>query len=103
MSWVPITKNELEDIINQQLAECTPDLIAIFNEYRVPLVLAPIVRFKSIEGVFIVARKNNNVLYYEDIEEGFNFSPIDENGMIKERWCNQDSLRSAIHKWLRNN
>jgi len=103
MLWAPITKNELQDIIDQQLSECTHDLIAIFNEYRVPLILAPIVRYENVEGVFVVARKNNNVLYFEDVEEGFNFSPINEEGLILEHWCNQDSLRFALQKWLSNN
>lgn len=100
MAWTPIAKNELEEIIDKQLSECFPEFIEIFNKYIIPLQLSPIVRYKRLEAVFIVARNQNGVLYYEDVEEGFNFSPINEDGMILEHWCNQDSLRIAIHKWF---
>ena len=38
-------------------------------------------------------------MYYEDVEEGFNFSAISRDAGILERWCNQDELRYALLRW----
>jgi hypothetical protein len=40
------------------------------------------------------------VIYWEDIEEGFNLSPIAPNGHILEYWCNQDPLQVALNAWV---
>ena len=44
----------------------------------------------------MVARKGNEVIYYEDIEGGFNVSPVGPDGEIPEHRCNRDELRFAL-------
>jgi hypothetical protein len=46
-----------------------------------------------------VARKGDEVMYFEDVEDGFNFSPISAEGKILEHWCNQDELQHALRRW----
>jgi hypothetical protein len=48
----------------------------------------------------VVARNGGEVVYWEDVEEGFNLSPIDNNGLIVEHSCNQDDLGIALRPWL---
>jgi len=38
-------------------------------------------------------------MYWEDVEEGFNTSPIGSDGMILEHRCNQDELCQALGYW----
>lgn len=40
----------------------------------------------------------NRVLWFNDIEEGFNVSRFEEAGLIPddEYWCNQDELHRAL-------
>lgn len=38
------------------------------------------------------------VIYYNDIEDGFNISEYEAYGQIKEYWCNQDELDWVIIK-----
>ena len=57
-------------------------------------------RYGLIEEVFIVAQRDNEVMYYEDIEDGFNYSPLDQNGKILKPWCNQDELKVALWRWI---
>lgn len=52
------------------------------------------------ETVVVVARKGEEVIYWEDVEEGFNVSPIGEGRRILEHWCNQDELRHALNAWI---
>ena len=98
-TWKPITKDELNIIVKEQLSSCAPDQKSIFIKYRVPLKQHGIKRYDKNEHVFVVAIKNNEALYYEDVEEGFNFSPIGNDGTIKEHWCNQNELNIALLHW----
>jgi hypothetical protein len=98
--WTPIEKDELEQIIREDLAACTPEQQAVFEQYRVPLRRAPIERYGKLEHVFIVAQRDDEVMYFEDIDEGFNFSPIDADGKILQHWCNQDELTYALWHWM---
>jgi len=97
--WKPIAKNELEALIEEQVQECSSNQKEIFNKYRVPLEEHKIIRYGKPEKVFVVARRDNEAMYFEDVEYGFNFSPLDENGTIKEHWCNQDELKYALSRW----
>jgi predicted esterase YcpF (UPF0227 family) len=58
------------------------------------------VRYGVNESVVVVARKGDEVIYYEDVEEGFNVSPISQEGRILEHWCSQDELRFALNAWI---
>ncbi len=48
------------------------------------------------EGFWVVAIFGTEVIYYNDIEEGFNISEYENYGHIKEYWCNQSELDWVI-------
>ena len=98
--WKPGSIKEVSAIVQEDLADCDSEQAAVFNRYAVEPFAASIVRCGRIESVIIVARKENEVIYWEDVEYGFNVSPIDENGTILEHWCNQDELRYALDRWV---
>ncbi len=50
----------------------------------------------------MVARQNHSVLYYEDVEEGFDIGWITPEGYIIPARGNQWSLCFAIRQWLTN-
>lgn len=99
-TWKPMTQAELEQLIEEQLADCEPEQRDTFEKYRVPLRRVPIERYGKQERVFIVAQCGDEAMYYEDIEHGFNFSPLDTDGRILQHWCNQDELKYAIWRWM---
>jgi hypothetical protein len=92
MQWKPTTLDEVRAIVKDDLEKCDPDQIASFRQVSVEPHFAPIRRYGKLEKVVIVARKLNDVMYWEDVEEGFNISPLGPNGLILEHWCNQDDL-----------
>jgi hypothetical protein len=53
-----------------------------------------------LESVVVVARRQDEVIYWEDVEESFNRSPVSTEGKILEHWCNQDELRFALNSWI---
>lgn len=99
MEWKPASIKEVKEILQEDLPDCDPEQLAVFHAFALEPFAAPIVRNGQTESVIVVARRDNEVIYWEDVECGFNVSPIDENGTILEHWCNQDELRSALNRW----
>jgi len=48
----------------------------------------------------IVAKNQNEVIYWEDIDDGFSVSRLADDGSILEHWCNQDTLGLALNTWI---
>jgi len=52
------------------------------------------------EGFWVVAIIGGSVLWYNDIEDGFNISSYKTMGTIQEYWCNQDDLEHSVQQVL---
>jgi hypothetical protein len=100
MEWHPPTIDEVRDILKADLEKCDPQQIAIFQQYSVDPYFAPILRYGKLEKVVVVAQKSGEVMYWEDVEEGFNISPVGSDGRVLEHWCNQDALGIALNHWI---
>jgi hypothetical protein len=98
--WQTTTVEEVKEIIASDLAVCDGEQLATFRRYAVEPYPAPIVRHGKNETVIVIARKGNEDIYYEDVENGFNVSPVSPGGEILEHWCNQDELRFALNAWI---
>ncbi len=98
-SWKSITKDELLILIKNQLRECTVDQVAFFDKYAVELNTHKIDRLGQTELVYIAAIKDNEALYYEDVEEGWNFSPYQP---VLESAIEQYELKHALNIWMNN-
>lgn len=95
--WQPATIEEVSEIVARDLKDCDAEQLAAFDKHRVEPFSAPIVRYGQTESVVVVARNGDQVIYYEDVEDGFNVSPISADGRVLEHWCNQDELRFALN------
>ncbi|MHA3772588.1 hypothetical protein ACXR0O_13715 [Verrucomicrobiota bacterium sgz303538] len=47
-------------------------------------------------GFWVVALAGERCLYFNDIEDGFNWSRFSTYGTIDEYWCNQSELRHVV-------
>ena len=47
-------------------------------------------------GFWVVALIGNSVIWYNDLEDGFNRSAFQEYGKLGEYWANQDELEMAV-------
>ena len=52
--------------------------------------------FRNEAEFWVVAIFGNTVIWYNDIEEGFNRSRYIKYGEIQEYWCNQDNLEWTL-------
>jgi hypothetical protein len=96
----PATIEEVKIIIEEDLTMCDVEQIAAFEKYAVEPFVAPIIRSGKMESVVVVARRVDQVIYWEDDEYGFQVSPIAADGRILEHWCNQDDLGDALNAWI---
>ena len=94
--WTPITTSELELVIERELRVCTPAQRAAFVARRVPFYAVPIHRLGAVESVLVVAQFPQGLLYFEDVEEGFEFGTPGEDGAIPNQGCHQYALRHVL-------
>lgn len=100
MDWKPATINEVKAIVREDLGKCSAAQAEVFRRFAVEPYRAPLLRYGKLEAVVIVARNCLEVMYWEDVEEGFNVSRISSQGEILDHFCNQDDLGLALERWL---
>jgi len=98
--WQPATIEEVNKIVTRDLTACDADQLAAFNKYSIEPFSATIARYGETESVVVVARNGDQVIYWEDVELGFNVSPISPDGRVLEHWCNDDELGFALNAWI---
>lgn len=98
--WQPATIEYVKELVARDLSECDEEQLDTFRRGSVEPYIAPIIRYGSNDKVVVVARKGNEAFYYEDVEEGFNVSPVGPSGEILEHRCNPDELYFALNYWI---
>jgi hypothetical protein len=102
MTWKPASLDDVRNILKADLGKCTPQQAVIFGQYSVEPHFSPIVRYGEAGYVVVVAQKSDEVIYWEDVEEGFNISPLRPDGGVLEHWCNQDDLGIALDRLIQS-
>lgn len=101
--WQPIPLSELEELIAQQLGECTPETRAQYELNAIQKQKWSLYPWGDTGGGFwAIAILGNYVLWYNDIEDGFNTSTYVKEGTIEQYWCNQDTLHAAMFGLIHN-
>jgi len=97
-TWQPITVVELEALVADQLPNCSPSQQVAFASYRVPFYSVAFQRGRALEQVLVVAELPSGLLYYEDVEEGFEVGALDADGILQGHGCNQLELAYALSR-----
>jgi hypothetical protein len=97
--WRPLSLTDLQAIVERDLTACSDEQRAFFRQ----IAIQPAKWHQSpwgdqAGGFWAVAVIDDRVLWYNDIEEGFNVSRFTKWGTIpkNEYSCNQDSLLEAL-------
>ena len=97
MEWQPISEGQLWDLINSAYENMTPTQRKIWEIIKVtPVKWNEESMGRLGNGFWVVAIIGSSVIWYNDIEDGFNQSSYNSYGEIAEYWCNQDELQFAI-------
>jgi hypothetical protein len=97
MSWQPISESEIWDLINDSLERMNLEQKRLWDLIQiVPEKWSQQPWGKGGGGFWVVGIIGRNVIWYNDIEDGFNRSTFKTFGEIDEYWCNQDQLELTV-------
>jgi hypothetical protein len=97
VGWEPISEEALRDRIAQGVARMAPSHVRLWEAVRVdPQKWQQHPYGDAGGGFWVVAIVGQTVIWYNDIEDGFNRSRYSAYGQIEDYWCNQDELELAI-------
>jgi hypothetical protein len=102
MQWTPITETELNSQIADGESAMSPILRRLWDLIRIRPTKWRLSPWGDMGGGFwIVAILGERVIWFNDIEDGFNLSKYSELGVIAEYWCNQDELNHSMSALMR--
>lgn len=97
--WSPISLSELSTLIEKAELDMAEDLLSLWNLVRTtPQKWTEESYGTEGNGFWVVAISGQRVIWYNDIEEGFNISKYQEYGVIEEYAFEQDELHVALLK-----
>ncbi len=101
MDWTPIPETELQVLIDKGVASMDQPSRVLWELIRIPPVKWALPSWGDMGGGFwVVAVLGKRVIWYNDIEDGFNVSPYVDYGVIGEYRCNQNKLHWTIYSLL---
>src|SRR6266436_3119837 len=101
-AWKPITEDEFSQLFDEHYNTLDHKEKHLFDRYWVRPWRAVIRRSKDAgdEPVFVAAQTASGVLYFDDVEGGFNISAVDEDGRILAPGGSRNSLKEAVAEWF---
>ena len=90
-TWRAAERDEVAGLLEGEMAALHPRHRSMFEAMRVPLRQVPISNVSG-EHVFVVAEYQGKILYFSDIEDGWELVEPDDQGGIAVRGCNQFEL-----------
>ena len=97
MDWEPISEASLWDMINEAEQRMSPQQARLWEVIRVPPQKWSEESYGNVgNGFWVVAVVGTTVVWYNDIEDGFNRSSYSAFGKIDGYWCNQDELELTL-------
>ena len=101
--WMPITLSELQELIDLGVSKMTSEQINMWNEISVvPEKWQEISYGQEGDGFWVVAICEDEIIWYNDIEEGFNISKFSVIGKIDDYGAEQDELQWTMNKLKRH-
>ena len=100
--WTPILLTELNTEIQKTEKELEGEIMEFWKTIKiVPEKWSEKEYGQEGGGFWVVAIFDDKVIWYNDIEEGFNISEFEKFGEIKEYCCEQDELKWTLKKLLK--
>ena len=99
--WSPISPESLRELIRESEAELSPDERLLWELIQIsPRKWAQSPWGDEGGGFWAVGVIGGDIIWYNDIEEGFNISRYFEPGTIGEYRCNQGGLQPVLWNLL---
>jgi len=99
MDWSPISENEIWDRINAAQVDMSAPEQRLWEAISIiPEKWDQVPHGSQGGGFWAVGIIGRSVIWYNDIEDGFNISKYATYGRIDEYWCNQDELLITVKR-----
>lgn len=93
VDWLPISKEALVERVAQGVARMEPAERRLWAMIRIePQKWAQDPHGRAGQGFWAVGLIGTSVIWFNDVEDGFNRSKYTTHGEIEDYWCNQDEL-----------
>lgn len=97
--WVPIGRNELTKLLVEGENECEPAVRRLWSSIRISASKWQLHPWGDEgDGFWVIGLIGTRVIWYNDIEDGFNVSSWSTFGEIDEYWCNQDTFYHTLNQ-----
>lgn len=97
IDWKPITALALKGRIRQGVRRMNPKQQRLWRAIQIePEKWQQHPYGDQGRGFWVVGLIGRAVVWYNDVEDGFNRSTFRSYGVIEEYWCNQDELEVAV-------
>lgn len=97
IDWQPISLEALHARIAQGRARMTPAQLRLWEIIRIePEKWQQHPYGDPGQGFWAIALVGRTVIWFNDIEDGFNRSHFADYGTIEQYWCNHDELETAV-------
>lgn len=97
MSWKPVTESEIQDYIADGVARMEPAQVLLWQSIQIRPEKWSQHPYGDLGGGFwAVGLLGQIVIWFNDIEDGFNWSRWTKYGAIGEYVCNQDELQWIV-------
>ena len=97
VEWEPISETALKARIAQGVGRMGAAQMRLWEVIRIePVKWQQHPYGDPGAGFWVVAIIGNTVLWFNDLEDGFNRSRYTAYGTIDDYWCNQDELELAV-------
>ncbi len=97
MNWKPASEEDIRDLIDSACERMSAEQARVWERIKVPPEKWDLDPWGNEgNGFWIVALIGRWVVWFNDIEWGFNLSRYASYGTIGEYWCNQDGLDAVV-------
>lgn len=101
MEWSPISENAMWDLLLTAESQMDIEVSRFWEAVRVtPEKWKQHPYGDQGGGFWVVGVIGSRVIWFNDIEDGFNVSSYSNFGEIGEYWCNQDELEHVLLQLL---
>jgi hypothetical protein len=99
MKWEPILEEDIWDKINEACLRMNPAQGHLWDAIKIiPEKWRQSPYGDAGGGFWAVAVIGRFVIWFNDIEDGFNCSSYSKYGIIDDYWCNQDELEWTVQR-----
>lgn len=99
-TWRPATREEVQAIVAVHQLALGNEQRELFDQIRIEPRACQIERSGQLEAVFVVARVGEAVVFWEDVEEGFELTAPDADGVLRDYGASQFELRHVLSQVL---